>query len=62
MILNRQVQIDDMSNEFFCIMIVEFSYWLRFDQDQRLNLQLITNNLRDHFINEWIVSSFDVNQ
>ena len=26
------------------------------------NLQLITNNLRNHFINERIVSSFDVNQ
>ncbi len=62
MILNSQVQIDDMSNEFFSIMIVKFSNWLRFDQSQRLDLQLITNNLRDHFINERIVSSFNVNQ
>ncbi len=61
MILNSQVQINDMSNEFLSIMIVKFSNWLRFNQSQRLNLQLITNNLRNHFINEWIVSSFDVN-
>ena len=62
MILNSQVWIDDMSNEFLSIMIIEFSNWLRFDQSQELNLQLIINNLRDHFINERIVSSFDVNQ
>ncbi len=62
MILNSQIQINDMSNEFFSIMIVKFLNWLRFDQSQRLDLQLITNNLRDHFINERIVSSFDVNQ
>ena len=62
MILNSQIQINDMNNEFLSIMIIEFSNWLRFDQSQRLNLQLITNNLRNHFINERIVSSFDVNQ
>ncbi len=62
MILNSQIWIDDMSNEFLSIMIVEFLNWLRFDQSQKLDLQLITNNLRDHFINKWIVSSFDVNQ
>ncbi len=38
MILNSQIQIDDMSNEFLSIMIVEFSNWLRFDQSQKLNL------------------------
>ena len=62
MILNSQIQINDMSNEFLSIMIVEFLNWLRFDQSQKLNLQLIINNLRNHFSNERIVSSYDVNQ
>ncbi len=47
MILNSQVRIDDMSNEFFSIMTVKFSNWLRFDQSQKLNLQMILNILRD---------------
>ena len=55
MILNSQIWINDMNNEFLSIVIVEFLNWLCFDQSQRLNLQLITNNLRNHFINEWIV-------
>ncbi len=62
MILNSQNQIDDMNNEFLSIMIIEFLNWLCFDQSQRFNLQLITNNLRNYFINEWIVSSFNINQ
>ncbi len=52
MILNSQIQINDMSYKFLSIMIVEFLNELRFDQSQRLDLQLITNNLRNHFINE----------
>ncbi len=62
MILNSQIRIDDMSNEFFSLMIIKFLNWLRFDQSQRLDLQLVTKNLRDHFINERIVSSFNVYQ
>ncbi len=62
MILNSQIWINGMNNEFLNIMIIKFSNWLRFDQSQKLDLQLVTNNLRDYFINEWIISSFDVNQ